>query len=351
MSSPVLRATVAVVVLVLVGVVTGGLGVLELSQPSSLPTTTAIGYNASLAPVFNASIRSNPLSPATNLTDPTALFANITTSISLSVSVRFWASQSLPVAGVVSSVGRLYSGTTPSWSMALFSESRTLNFDSSARSYSFTTPVDRSFVASALNNTSATNSEFGVSPGSPTLVINASIDIDLPTGVVAKNNSSVELTFDYANGFSGGSTPSAYSAINVAYSPMGAIKGVLTTRDADPLPSHALEGGLLLSAAAAAFVAAALVGWLYLPHTRPTPLQRFLSENAENVVRVLANVRVAQRTVQLKDLAELVKLANLSGQPIFLFESPREALLYVIQGDTTFTCTVPPTEAPERVAS
>lgn len=349
MSSPVLRATVAVVVLVLVGVVTGGLGVLELSQPSSAPATTTIDYNATLPTVLNASIRSNPLSPATNLTDPTTLFANITTSISLSVSVRFWASQSLPVAGVVSSAGRLYSGTTPLWSMAVFSESRTLNFDSSARSYSFTTPVNRSFVASALNNTSATNSEFGVSPGSPTLVINASIDLDIG-GVVAKNNSSVVLTFDYANGFSGVSTPSAYSAINVAYS-LGTIKGELTTRDADPLPSHALEGALLLSAAAAAFVAAALVGWLYLPHPRPTPLQRFLSENAENVVRVLADARVAQRAVQLKDLAELVKLANLSGQPIFLFESPKEALLYVIQGDTTFACTVPPTEAPERVAS
>ncbi len=351
MSSPGLRATVAVVALAFLGVTSGALGVFELSQPTATTTTTSTSYVASLSPFLNVSIRPNPLYLSTNLTNPRSIFSNITTGLSLSFGYQFEASQPLAVAGVLSCDVTFLSGTSSPWSITVYSRSHAFSFNASADSYWMPTPVNLSLIASTLNESLAIDREFDLSFAGGTLVVNASMEMDLPGGIVAGNATSLDLAFNYGSSSSGTLVPSAYSSINVAYSSPGAVSGELTTIDTDPLPSHTLSEELFLAVAAAAFVAAGLVGALYLPRQRPSTLQRFLSENGETVVRVDADPRMGRKAVRVKDLAELVKLANLSGQPIFLFDSPKGAFLYVIQGETTFACDVPAETAQERTAS
>jgi hypothetical protein len=350
MSSPGFRATVAVVVLVLLGVTTGAVGAFELSQSTSTSTTTTTSYVTTVSPSLNASIRSNPVYTSTNLTNPTSIFTDITKSIGLAFRFEFAASKPLPVAGVLSSSATLYSGTTPAWSLEIFSLSRPLIFNSSTASDWLPTPVSFSYISSVLNESSVIDRDLDVAPAGVTIVVNASFDIGLPGGLVAQNNTSVALTFDYPPGQSGSTPPWEYSAINAAYSLFGDASGLWTTTNSSALTSDAGTADTYLAIAAAALVAAVLVGVLYLPRQRPSTLQRFLSENSENVVRVEADTRMNGKAVRVKDLAELVKLANLSSQPIFLFDSPKGVLLYVIQGDTTFAYTVPPetTQKPPR---
>jgi len=340
-----LWATVAVVALAVLAVTTAALGAFELSQPTSTTATTSTNYSASLSSSLNVSLRSNTLYPSTNLTNPSAIFSNVTTSLGLSFWFRFAASQPLAVAGVLSFAGEFYSGTTPSWSKTVFSVSEPIFINSAAESVWFTPPISLPSISSTLNQSSAIDSELGLVPGAGTLEVNASFDIDLPESGVAQNNSSVELTFVYSSGLTGGASLSAYSAMNALYSSPGDALGGWAVTDTSPLPSYTVLGDAFLAVAVGAFVAAAFVGALYLPRQRPSTLQRFLFENSENVVRVTADTRVGGRAVGVKDLDELVKLANIAAQPIFLFESPRGALLYVIQGETTFAYAIVPDPA------
>lgn len=349
MASPGLRATIAVVALVLVGVAFGSLGALELSQPSSTTTTTSTSYTMNEKLDLNVSTRPPPTFSETNQTNPPSIFSNVTTSLSVSSDFQFAASQPLAVAGTVSFDTRFYSGTTPPWSMSVNSSSRPLIFNSSLESTWFSVPMSLPTISSVLNQSSAIDRELNVVFGAGTLVVNASFELDLPGGILALNNTSVELTFDYPAGQGSGASPAAYSAINPVYSSPALASGHWA--NSTTVSTGAGSADIYLAIAGGALVAAAVIGVMYLPRQRPSTLQRFLADNAETVVRVEADSRMNGSAVRVKDLSELVKLANLADQPIFLFESPKGALLYVIQGTTTFAYSVPSEKPQEPTAS
>lgn len=338
MASPGLAASVAVVALALLGVAVGVAGALELSQPTTSTTTTYSSYMTSLVPVLNVSLLPNGLFQAGNVTNPSAIYANITRSLSFSVWYDFESSELMAANGVLSTEATFSSGTSPSWSTEVESASVPLTFDSVSQSVWVGIPLN---LSAMLTTSAVIDQELGLLPGAGTLLINVSASLSIP-GAVVENSSSIALSFEYSTQAGGSLVPSAYSAIDVVPPVPGVNSGEISTETTTQLPSKTGLGEEYLIAAEGMLAAGVVVGVVYLPrHKRPTAVQRFLAENAENVVRVRADTRPSGKAVEVADVGELVKLANLSGQPIYLFESSKGILLYAIQGETTFALSVP----------
>jgi hypothetical protein len=344
MSSPGVGATVAVVVLALVGVTFLAVSAYEFTQPTSTSTTSFASYSSSVAPALNVTVRPNGLYSARNLTDPPVVFANITEDESFYLLFELECSPSMVGVGELTSEATVQSGTSPAWDQVVESETVPLNFNASYVSEWVPVPLN---LSSVLSSVGSIDRELNVTAGSPTIVLNTSMVVFLPGGV-AQNNSSMTLSFVYSPGTGGSLVVTQYSAIQIGDPGPGSASGTSSVKTTTPLPSKVLLAEEFLALSAAALVAAYLVGRTYLPRARTTALNRFLSENSENVVRVQADSRPAGKAVRVEDIGELVKLANIAGEPIFLFESPsgQGSFLYVIQGGTTFSLPFPPAGAP-----
>jgi hypothetical protein len=331
-------ALAAIGVLALVFLLAAVAGAIALAQPTSKTSTTYSSYSASVVPVLNVSLRPNQLYPTTNVTDPPAIFRNITSGLALSVAFYFSSSEPMVVTGGIAAEATFYSGTTPSWSKQMETVSESLDFNASAESAWLDVPLD----LGAILNTSATiDGELNVTPGAGSLVVNTSMVFVVP-GAVAENNSSIGLSFVYPSTGSGQPiVPWTYSSILLDRPLPGTSFADIATQHRTSLPSEDREGTVYLAVAMIALVAAGALSWRYVSRHRPTALERFLSENEENVVRVRADSRPSGHAVAVESVGELVKLANLSGEPIYLFESSRGAVLYSIQGDTTFAFSIP----------
>jgi hypothetical protein len=328
-----------VIILAIAGVTSLAYGVFELSQPTSSTSTSYSSYSAAVAPTLNISVRPNGLYPARNLTDPSTVFANITTGMAFSMVFQFEASPAMVGVANLATEATFASGTSPGWSRVVESESFPIDFNGTGMTEAFGIPLN---LTSVLNASAAIDSELGLAPGAPTLTLNTTMQVFLP-GVVAQNNSSMVLTFVYSQSSGSGIVPTAYTAIQVGDPVLGAAAGTWATHQTTSLPSHANLAYTMLVVAAAVLVGAVVVARVFLPRSSKTALKRFLAENAQNVVRVRADSRPGGKAVQVADVGELVKLANLAGEPIFLFESPtgRGSFLYVLQGGTTFALPFP----------
>lgn len=311
--------------LLVVELIMGGYAMFRSS--SAIPQeryVNKVEYNAISSADLVVHLEKNMLYNASIANDPRVIFHNITGSASIFFNYSFASTSPLPAQGYFLITEDMKSGTLPSWekNVTLISENR--SWDSTY--FSNGTLLELNADAS-LSYIYSIDQQLNLSAGNPTITYTFSYII-YAGGSVLNNASAIALTFAYPFEL-GAFDPYNWSYATVSIQNGSMEKGNLTTVDSVAVGSGKgyFEELAVVSLAISAVVALALA--LAIPREEKDPVERFISSNEGEIIRLAEDPRTLPYTYEMGSLEEMQKLSEQFGLPLLLYENGKSYVLAI----------------------
>ncbi len=309
-------------------VIAGSTMTLAASQKTEAVSSVSFSYTSGLRSVVNTSMKPNMLYNTSAVSDPGTIFSNITNNETVMSEYVFSSNSPVGVTVYVTVTMEVLSGTSPQWTSDFGYYSYTLAFNGTQYARWVEVPFD---LNGTLAHIQKINRQLNISSGDPTIVFNAS-ESEFIGNSIALNHTSLELMVNYPFQFFSPNKNESWQYIQVSHDPNAWNNATSTVEKIIPLSNDksSLQALSYASLAAAAAITGALLAGLQ--GRKLTEIEIFIRKNRDNIIAVNVDPLSAKAGMAVGSLAELTKLSDLSGQPIFMHEADGKCTLFAEYG-------------------
>ncbi len=307
------------------------------SANKSIKSVEVANYSSAISPNVSASVKENMLYNSTSVSNPHLLFHNITNGIFLSIDYSFYSNIQSAGEVTITIVTTLISGTDPQWTKNLTPVVTHYQFDTS--SFYQTTNVSLKLNAT-LQQIYSIDQQLNLAPNAPSILVNATDSVSWENSYFY-NYTTVDFSFAYPPYFSGPFNSSNWSYATIAITPDAQDTGTMLFSSVTKLSNdQGLYVALAVTSGILAVVLSGLLTYSVLP-AEVNKYEKILRSNKDNIIRVAEDPRSKLAPIQLRDLQELLKLSELSGKPIFLFEAQGSSILFSANESNAYFVEIP----------
>ncbi len=309
-------------------VIAGFTMTLAASQKTEAVSSVSFSYTSGLRSMVNTSMKPNMLYNTSEVSDPGSIFSNITNNETIMSEYVFSSNFPVGVTVYVTVTMEVLSGTSPQWTTDFRYYSYTFAFNGTQYTRWVEVPFD---LNGTLAHIQEINRQLNISSGDPTIVFNAS-ESEFIGNSLALNHTSLELTVNYPLQFFSPNRNESWQYMQVTHDPNAWNNATSTVERIIPLPNDrsSLQTLSYISLAAAAAITGALLAGLQ--GRKLTDIETFIRKNGDNIIAVDADPLSTRAGMAVGSLAELTKLSDLSGQPIFMYSADGKCTLFAEYG-------------------
>jgi len=291
-----------------------------------------VNYYASIGTVVKSSLRQNLLYNSSNVSDQQILFHNITNNISVYAVYVFDSNVREQASVIISMQTTLVSGTTPGWTKNLTPGQIMLKFNSTNYTNAVSLPI---YLNSTLAEFNSIDNQLNLQPGDPTIRINVS-ETTSWDNFLFQNYTVAALTFYYPTYFHGPFDPLNWSYASVTSNQDSNTTGsdvyTLTIGTNNARSGYSIIGWLsiIISISIASVIVAGLMP------AGAKGIEGIIKGNRDNIIFISDDPRQRSDAIRLKDPEELLKLSDITGNPMFLFEDDKARVLSLTVENQSF---------------
>lgn len=326
-------------------VIAGSTMALAAAQKTESVNSVSFSYTSGLSSVVNASLKPNLLYNSTSVSDPGTVYNNITRNESIMSEYFFSSSSPVAVTVYVSIAVDVISGTSPQWQSQIGYFSYTVNFNGTEFNHWANVPFD---LNGTLAHVQEVNRQLNISSGDPTIVFNAT-ESEFIGNSIALNHTSLELTVNYPQLFFSPAKNLTWQYILVGHDPNAWNNATSVMQRVIPLSN---DKALLqtISYSSLAF-AAAIGGTISVgmqSGRKPNEIETFVKRNRDSIITVTIDPLSTRPGTMVNSIEEITKLSDLSGQPIFMYESEGRSTFFAEYGSGIYYYRVEPKSKPRK---
>ncbi len=326
--------------------IAGSTMALASSQKTEAVSSVSFSYTSGLRSVINASLKPNLLYNSTSVSDPGTIYNNITNNESIMFNYVFSSSSPVDVIVYVSVALDVISGTSPQWVSEIGYFGFTLNYSGTQCDRWVNVPFD---LNGTLAHIQAINKQLNITSGDPAIVFNATESAFVGNNV-AQNHTSLELYVDYPTMYYSPSKNISWQYINVGHDSNAWNNATSVVQRVIPLSN---DKSALQTLSYSSFALAAAIGGTILAGAqvgrKPSDIEGFVKRNRDNIIAVSVDPLSIKSGTMVNSIEEITKLSDLSGQPIFMYESEAKCIFFAEYGSGIYYYRVlPKSEARKR---